>query len=248
MPPLALPALLLTLAQAAPPRARPIEAAEVRAWSAGSACSPDDVRIDTLERFDFTGDGFPEAVVVAWTCTSGTGGPTVHAVLTRDADGRLSELRLPELERRTYDALVGNRNSSLAVREGLLVQTFTDSSGREAPLVVRHRWSGSAFVVDSVDRSPTFRTSYDCARATKDLERGICLVEKLAALDRELDRAYRASLEVAVPARREELRAGQRAWLAARDARCGGKFWVECLDAAYRERIAELEPDSGRTP
>jgi uncharacterized protein YecT (DUF1311 family) len=239
-------AILLSLLPGAFPadasRAGAIEAEAVRGWSAGSACSPGDVRIETLEHFDFTRDGAPEAVVVASTCGSGTGGPDVHAVLTRDANGRVVELKLPEVDRRSIDVLFGNRNHTLTVRDGLLVATFRDTSGRQAPLVIRYRWNGTSFAVGSISRSRTFRTSYDCGRATKEVERAICHVESLADLDRELARALALSLATAPPTGRDEVRQAQRRWLAARDARCVVyKGWVECLDGAYRERIAELK-------
>ena len=233
--------LLLILPNA--DRARAIDAAAVKEWSAGQrGCSPTDVEIANLEYFDFTGDGFPEAIVVASTCMTGTAGPDVHAVLTRNANGRVVELKLPPVDRRNYDVLFGNQNSTLTVKGGLLVQTSTDTSGRYAPLVIRYRWSGTAFIVDSISRSPMFSTSYDCARATKEVERAICYVESLAELDRELDRAYRAVVVALPPPRRDEVREAQRRWVAARDARCVTyKWWVECLETTYRERLAELK-------
>jgi uncharacterized protein YecT (DUF1311 family) len=197
------------------------------------------VRIDSVARFDFTGDGSEEAVVVASTCMTGTAGPDVHAVLTRAAGGELVELILPEVDRESYDVLFGNRNFVLRVADGLLVAIFTDSTGR-SPLAIRYRWSGTGFVVDSISRSGRFRTSYDCARATQEVERVVCHVEHLAELDRVLARAY-ADLRRRLSAR-GELEEEQRRWLAERQARCSqAKRMVDCLADHYRGRIAELE-------
>lgn len=233
-----LPLLWLALATSAAPAPGPDE---VRAWAAGSACPAEQIRIETLVHHDFTGDGVPESVVVASTCATGDGGPNVHAVLARVADGSLAEVALPRLAPDTFDVLVGHRNFTLAVEGELLVQTFTDGSGRTAPLVVRYRWAGDAFEVESVVRSPTFPTSYDCSLAASELERGVCYVEPLAALDLALARAFDTARMRAAPSQRAAVKDGQRRWLADRDARCAGaKAWVECLAAAYRARLAEL--------
>jgi uncharacterized protein YecT (DUF1311 family) len=234
------PALLLTLALSAAPLAAP-GADELAAWAAGTACPAAEVKVETLAVHDLTGDGVPEVVLVASTCRAGADGPDVHAVVTRGEDGKLAELPLPSLDPATFDGLVGSRRQTLTVLEGLLVVTWTDGTGRDAPLVVRYRFAGGKLAVDSVDKSPRYPTSYDCGRATKDLERGICLVETLAALDVALARAYQAAVAKTAPARRVVVRDAQARWLAERDTRCGAaKAWVACLEAAYRERLAEL--------
>lgn len=214
---------------------------ELKAWAAGASCPAAEVQIQTLVHHDFTGDGVPETIVVASSCATGTAGPNVHAVLTRVEGGGLEELALPRLDPGTFDVLVGTRNHGLAVEGELLVQTFTDTSGRPAPLVVRYRFGGGAFAVDSVTRSRTYPTSYDCSVAATELERGVCLVEPLAALDVALARAFGAARMKAAPSQRAAVKDAQRRWLAERDARCAGSSgWVECLGAAYRERLAEL--------
>src|SRR3954471_22966894 len=88
---------LLTARQAEP--AKPITETEIkRAINARSdvdECDTlDQIHIDHLEYYDFTGDGQPEAIVVASTCMTGTAGPDVHAVYTRRPDGTLAELPL----------------------------------------------------------------------------------------------------------------------------------------------------------
>lgn len=237
---LIVPLLVLGVALAAGPQPAP-GPDEVVAWAGATGCPPAELRIGRTAEHDFTGDGTPELVVDASTCTSAAGGPELHVVLSRAEDGKLVELPLPRLEPATLGGLVGDRSLSLAVAEGLLVATWTDGTGREAPLVVRYRFGGGAFAVDSTDKAPTFPTSYDCGRATKELERGICAVEPLAALDLALSRALATAVAKAPPARRLVLRDAQRRWLAERDARCGAaQGWIECLAASYRERLVEL--------
>lgn len=62
----------------------------------GKSTACEDAHIDSLEYFDFAGDGSEQAVVVASTCATGTAGPDVHAVLRRQTDGSLAELKIPE--------------------------------------------------------------------------------------------------------------------------------------------------------
>jgi uncharacterized protein YecT (DUF1311 family) len=237
---LLVPLLVLGAALAAAPQPAP-GPDEVLAWAAAMGCPPGELRIERSTPHDFTGDGTPEVVLDASACTSAAAGPALHVVLTRGEDGKLVELPLPKLEAATFAGLVGDRSLTLAVAEGLLVATWTDGTGRAAPLVVRYRFTEGAFAVDSTDKAPTFPTSYDCGRATKDLERGICAVEPLAALDLALSRAFATAVAKAPPARRLVLRDAQRRWLADRDARCGAaEGWVECLDVSYRERLGEL--------
>src|SRR2546423_1384585 len=54
--------------------------------------------VSHLEYFDFNGDGSDEAVVVASTCNTGTAGPDVHAVYTRDAAGKIVGLPFPHID------------------------------------------------------------------------------------------------------------------------------------------------------
>src|SRR4051812_50067132 len=51
--------------------------------------SLDQIHIDHLEYYDFTGDGQQEAIVVASTCMTGTAGADVHAVYTPHPHGTL---------------------------------------------------------------------------------------------------------------------------------------------------------------
>ena len=91
----------------------------------------------------------------------------------------------------------------------------------------------------------TTAPSFDCARASGEVEQAICASPALAELDREEARLYR--LARAVPqARREALRGRQREFLAARDS-CpeSAAPLAECLRDAYLGDIAELRRVSG---
>jgi uncharacterized protein YecT (DUF1311 family) len=208
----------------------------------------DDIHIDHLEYFDFTGDGQQEAVVVASTCMTGTAGPDIHAVYKRDVDGRVVEL--PFLDARGDPPLsnwnhltipvFGNPNFGLSVENGELVVRWRDTSDREAPLVVWCKWDGKKFVLDHMKVDGPFPTSYDCAKATKELDRAICYSPSLAALDVQLGQVYQAVLKQLPPDRKLELQAQQREWLARRECTIY-KWWVDCLKDLYTNRIAELK-------
>src|SRR5215470_2665616 len=164
--------------------------------------SLDQIHVDHMEYFDFLGDGKQEAVVVASTCMTGTAGPDVHAVYTRGADGKLVELPFlnakgdpPISNSKSEDEKIpvfGNPNFTLKVESGKLVARWGDSSDREEPLVVWYKWDSAKFIVDHVKIEGPFPTSYDCSKATKELDRAICYSPSVAAMDLELGQVYRA--------------------------------------------------------
>lgn len=210
------------------------------------------ILINHLEYFDFTGDGQDEAIVVASTCMTGTAGPDVHAVFTRNASGEVVELPFHRAEEQTSSSdknprlpVFGNPNYTLRVERGLLAAHWMDSSDREEPLVILYGWNGSAFVVDSVKKEGPFKTSYDCAKAAKEIEQAICYSPAIAALDVELGAIYRERLRNLPAEKKTLLQENQRAWLAQREQKCViYKWWVECLNEMYTKRIAELRQQS----
>jgi hypothetical protein len=114
--------------------ARKITADEVKVFINGHAgvdeCeSLDQIHIDYLEYFDFTGDGQEEAVVVASTCMTGTAGPDIHAVYTREADGGLAEL--PFLDGRGDPPIDDFKGQGFEVQADAL-QAHEGPSGRRA--------------------------------------------------------------------------------------------------------------------
>jgi uncharacterized protein YecT (DUF1311 family) len=211
--------------------------------------SADQIYIDHLEYHDFIGDGQEEAVVIASTCMTGTAGPDIHAVYKRDADGKVVELPFRHAEGDPFFntggwkiPVFGNANYGLAVENGELVARWRDSSDREAPLVVWYKWDGTKFVMDHMKVDGPFPTSYDCAKATKELDRAICYSPSVAALDVQLGQTYRAVLKRLPADKKSELQRQQREWLAQREKECTiYKWWVDCLKDLYTKRIAELK-------
>jgi uncharacterized protein len=81
--------------------------------------------------------------------------------------------------------------------------------------------------------------SFDCSRKVSSVERVICSNEELSKLDDMLAAAYKT-----VRARSPndtQLAREQRQWLTRRDA-CGNN--LDCLRAAYKERVKDLETQS----
>jgi uncharacterized protein YecT (DUF1311 family) len=209
----------------------------------------DELHIDHLEYFDFTGDGQKEAVVVASTCMTGTAGPDVHAVYARDANGKVVEHSLDRIDPVTGTnsqklPVFGNPNYGIAVENGQLVARWMDSSDRERPLIIWYKWDGKEFVSDHMKVDGPFKTSYDCAKATKEMDRAICYSPKIASLDLQLAKVYRAALQEGSD--REAVRQQQIHWLAMREKQCTiYKWWVDCLSDLYTKRIADLQHKPG---
>ena len=208
--------------------------------------SLDQIHIDHLEYFDFTGDGNQEAVVVASTCMTGTAGPDVHAVYARTAGGKLTELPFlettkpnPPLSRQI--PVFGNPNYGLSVDHGELVATWVDASDREDPVVARYKWNGKRFVLDRMDVKGPYPTSYDCTKASREMDRAICYSPSVAALDLQLGQTYHRLIQQLPPGQKQQLQTQQRAWIAEREQQCVlYKWWVDCLNDLYTKRIAEL--------
>ena len=240
--------LALADAAAAQNESRKITEAELKkAITANADCDDahkDYLDISHLEYFDFNGDGVDEVIVVAYTCNGGTGGPDVHAVYTRDAVGKIVEIPIPGVDqpRGPQMPLFGNANYTLKVEQGQLVAHFGDTSERQDAAVVWFKWNGKGFEVDHKKIEGPFPTSYDCAKATKEMDRAICYAPTVAPLDVELGKVYRARMQQLSPEERQVLQTEQRAWLAEREKRCViYKWWVDCLKEMYAQRIAELK-------
>jgi uncharacterized protein YecT (DUF1311 family) len=211
--------------------------------------SLDEIHIDYLEYHDFIGDGRLEAVVIASTCMTGTAGPDIHGVYGRDADGKVVELPFHHAEGDSFFnrsgwniPVFGNANYGLTVDNGELVARWNDSSDRESPVVVWYKWDGKKFVMDHMKVDGPFPTSYECAKATKELDRAICYSPSVAALDVQLGQAYRAVLQELPREKKQEFQTQQREWLVRREKECSiYKWWVDCLRDLYTKRIAELK-------
>jgi len=239
--------LLVLSQQAAHRQSDPIDEDDLRTYLAKqSDCHVDQIYFSSVDRSDFLKAGYEQAVVVASTCMTGTAGPDVHAVFTRDEDGEIRELNIEELKL-PHTVLFGNSNSEFRIGDGVLVEVFHDTSDRDDPLIVKYKWNTEKrmFEIVSVEAAPQFKTSYDCARAEKDEDGtalAICYVESLADLDVELAEDYKAYLSLLNAEERKKAVEDQRAWLKERNQSCViYKGWVECLDKAYKKRVAELK-------
>lgn len=209
-------------------------------------CDASQIYVNNFEYFNFTGHEYNDVIVVASTCNTGTAGPDVHSVFSWVGEGQLGELEIEEVNPKRYEVLFGNRNYDLSPNKDdrELIETFTDTSGRERPLVLMFQWDSKRykFLLNAVQSAPMYKTSYDCAKAQKEIDRAICYVEPLAKLDIELNAAYSSLTKTLSTEARKELVEQQREWLAERDHDCIiYKFWVECLTDRYTVRIAELK-------
>jgi TonB family protein len=90
-----------------------------------------------------------------------------------------------------------------------------------------------------------YRASFDCSRASDEIERTICSDAGLAAQDRELADLYRQRLRAAAGLDASDLRASQAAWRDAR-RRCDDPVSARsCLAQLYSERLTALHADTG---
>ena len=192
---------------------------------------------------DFAGDGKEEAVVVGASCNAGTGGPDIHAVYRLDKAGQLTALKIRDdatFQGRQVDAdLIGNRNFDFEINKDRLCEAFTDSSGRERPLTVCYALRGGEFVIDSLQRGPVYKTSFDCATAGEAWARTVCGTKALASADVEMHAIYEQLLQLR-PDQKAALEAEQGDWLKRIGAQPASKFYGDFLRDAYADRIAEL--------
>ena len=85
--------------------------------------------------------------------------------------------------------------------------------------------------------------SFDCAKASTDVEQAICSTRELARLDRHVADKYFDALTWAVDApARAKIRNDQRIWLNARDTHCqvAAQAFVACLMTSYQARLQAL--------
>ena len=85
--------------------------------------------------------------------------------------------------------------------------------------------------------------SFDCAKASTEMEEVICADPAVARLDREVADAYAWRLAWAQPEEKPGLKQTQRDWLAERDKTCGavgGAQRTRCLSEHYGARLKVL--------
>lgn len=128
---------------------------------------PDIVRLEPIQYADLNGDMKEEAVVGAFSCMSGTGGPDILGVYGLDDSDKIIELEIDNSKtfngQNIYDKFGGHTN--LTVENGNLVKFFplynkddpnccpTGGSRR-----ITHGWDGMKFVIVKVEDLP-FRGS-----------------------------------------------------------------------------------------
>ena len=140
------------------------------------------------------------------------------------------------------DGVMGSRTSN-AIRQFETAQGLR-STGQPGPALISRLRSvaGSPATANLGVATPTpgghaITPSFDCGRASTEVEVAICRTPELAQLDRALSDAYSAQRNSASAIRAPALAAEQRAWLVQRD-RCGGD--VNCLSRMMTNRIAQL--------
>lgn len=221
---------------------------------------PTAVRLSKLDFHDFDRDGREEAILIGWTCYTGTAGPDIHAVYSSGPNGMPVELSFderdsgaavrgeplpPELGEVTIQGLplplVGNRNFDLFVEGDLLCAEHHDASEAEPPLSRCFRFENGRFVLQELRYSPVYETGFDCRKSRTDREILTCRSERLAQLDLELNRIYLTRIaDLDAPERKlvidEQLR-----WLHEIDNWGCHKFCNDQLVERYVDRIEELE-------
>lgn len=98
-----------------------------------------------------------------------------------------------------------------------------------------------AVVVDAWAADPSF----DCSRASGQVEGMICEDAALAALDRELDAVYKRALQRVEEDGYEDPRPMQRGWVKGRNECWKAADVRDCVETSYRHRIAELQIQTG---
>lgn len=102
--------------------------------------------------------------------------------------------------------------------------------------------SGSPVPAGAGQKGPT----YDCAKASGQVETLICKDDELAALDRRMAEVYAAALKNWPANIAAEQRAYQRGWIKGRNDCWKSEDVRACVLAEYRGRIVELQIKSGQ--
>ena len=92
----------------------------------------------------------------------------------------------------------------------------------------------------------TSEPSFDCAKAEGQVQQLVCSDDGLAELDRQLATAYQTALETLPPDDVSQTKAQQRGWIKGRDECWKADEVSQCVTAAYRTRIVELQIIAGQ--
>ncbi len=104
-------------------------------------------------------------------------------------------------------------------------------------------------VVAGFTAAPAAAASFDCAKASTDIEHTICDNGEINSLDGEMGRLYRKAEDSLAPGPRDNLIHEQRGWIQHRDYVCGGRDSesdiARCLKPLYERRIHRLKAELG---
>lgn len=88
--------------------------------------------------------------------------------------------------------------------------------------------------------------SFDCLKASGEVEQLICSDEGLAELDRRLAEAYEAAMTACPTDEVSTLKAFQRGWVKGRNDCWKDEEMRACVESSYRTRIVELQIQFGQ--
>jgi uncharacterized protein YecT (DUF1311 family) len=94
--------------------------------------------------------------------------------------------------------------------------------------------------------------SFDCGNAGTPMEKAICATPQIGRLDSTLGQLSEQLLGELAPTAKGELKAGQLAWIAGRNARCDAaasgpaSAFVDCVEPLYQRRINHLRAELGQ--
>ena len=101
-------------------------------------------------------------------------------------------------------------------------------------------------VMEAAGQSPPPRPTFDCAKASGEVETLICKDEGLIALDRRMAEVFAAALKKWPAKTAAEERKHQRGWNTERNECANADDMRACVDVTYRMRIVELQIKSGQ--
>jgi uncharacterized protein len=106
--------------------------------------------------------------------------------------------------------------------------------------ILARPWAGIGLCLLTASAWPA-SPSFDCAKASSDVEKLICSDAGLAELDRSLADLYHRVLENTPKGEQKLLKAEQRGWVKGRDDCWKADDLRDCVAGEYRARIDELK-------
>jgi uncharacterized protein/heat shock protein HslJ len=88
-------------------------------------------------------------------------------------------------------------------------------------------------------------SSFDCDKASNQVEERICTDDDLAALDTKMDKVYGQAIQNIPDSERSIMKAMQRGWIKGRNECWKGQDERACVEYAYKSRIVELQVAGG---